>query len=251
MAILGLQGLRGGVGTTSLTAALGWSLQILGESVIVIDACPDNMLRFSFNGEITDRHGWARALLDGGDWRDAGMRYTSQLDFLPFGQLSATERLNVQVLTPVLQQAVDVLQALHRQQQHQWVLIDLPHEVAPWMQPLIEACHHVLTVVNLDANAHIRLHQQAMPRHGHLLINNFRTGSQVQDDLYRVWLQSQPRLAPVVIHRDEAMAECLAAKQPLGEYRSDALAAEELITLANWCLLHYAASQRATKEPGS
>jgi cell division protein YhjQ len=52
MAILGLQGLRGGVGTTSLTAALGWSLQMLGESVIVVDACPDNMLRFSFNDDI-------------------------------------------------------------------------------------------------------------------------------------------------------------------------------------------------------
>jgi cellulose biosynthesis protein BcsQ len=47
-------------------------------------------------------------------------------------------------------------------------------------------------------------------------------------------------MLPVVIHRDEAMAECLAAKQPLGEYRSDSLAAEEVITLASWCLMHYA-----------
>ncbi|MDI8507205.1 cell division protein, partial [Salmonella enterica subsp. enterica serovar Lubbock] len=43
---------------------------------------------------------------------------------------------------------------------------------------------------------------------------------------------------PIVIHRDEAMAECMASKQPLGEYRSDSLAAEEVLTLANWCLLH-------------
>ena len=44
MAVLGLQGVRGGVGTTSITAALGWALQILGESVLVIDACPDNQI---------------------------------------------------------------------------------------------------------------------------------------------------------------------------------------------------------------
>ena len=43
-----------------------------------------------------------------------------------------------------------------------------------------------------------------------------------------------------MIHRDEGMAECLASKQPLGEYRSDSLAAEEILTLANWCLLHFA-----------
>ena len=46
-------------------------------------------------------------------------------------------------------------------------------------------------------------------------------------------------LLPMLIHRDEAMAECLAAKQPVGEFRSDALAAEEILTLANWCLLNY------------
>ncbi|PUM70951.1 cell division protein, partial [Salmonella enterica subsp. enterica serovar Dublin] len=56
--------------------------------------------------------------------------------------------------------------------------------------------------------------------------------------LYQVWLQSQRRLLPIVIHRDEAMAECMASKQPLGEYRSDSLAAEEVLTLANWCPLH-------------
>lgn len=77
-----------------------------------------------------------------------------------------------------------------------------------------------------------------MPAGAYILINELRIGSQLQDDLYQVWLQSQRRLLPIVIHRDEAMAECMASKQPLGEYRSDSLAAEEVLTLANWCLLH-------------
>lgn len=46
MAILGLQGVRGGTGTTSITAALARALQLLGETVLVVDASPDNMLRF-------------------------------------------------------------------------------------------------------------------------------------------------------------------------------------------------------------
>jgi cellulose biosynthesis protein BcsQ len=33
-------------GTTSITAALAWALQLLGETVLAIDASPDNMLRF-------------------------------------------------------------------------------------------------------------------------------------------------------------------------------------------------------------
>ena len=40
MAVLGLQGVRGGVGTTTITAALAWSLQMLGENVLVVDASP-------------------------------------------------------------------------------------------------------------------------------------------------------------------------------------------------------------------
>ena len=59
MAVLGLQGVRGGVGTTTITAALAWSLQMLGENVLVVDACPDNLLRLSFNVDFTHRQGWA------------------------------------------------------------------------------------------------------------------------------------------------------------------------------------------------
>ncbi len=60
MAILGLQGVRGGVGTTSVTAALAWSLQLLGESVLVIDACADNLLRMSFNVDFSREEGCQR-----------------------------------------------------------------------------------------------------------------------------------------------------------------------------------------------
>ncbi|EER3872665.1 hypothetical protein F8387_000582, partial [Escherichia coli O157] len=37
----------------------------LGENVLVVDACPDNLLRLSFNVDFTHRQGWARAMLDG------------------------------------------------------------------------------------------------------------------------------------------------------------------------------------------
>lgn len=117
------------------------------------------------------------------------------------------------------------------------------HGVSPLTQQLVSLCDHTLAVVKADTNCHIRLHQQALPTGAHILINDLRIASQLQDDLYQVWLQSQRRLLPMVIHRDEAMAECMASKQPLGEYRGDSLAAEEVLTLANWCLLHYAGNR--------
>ncbi len=238
MAILGLQGVRGGVGTTSLTAALAWALQILGENVLVIDASPDNLLRMSFNVDFVHQGGWARSLLDGQDWRDAGLRYTSQLDLLPFGQLTAQERENPQAWQETLGEIGSAIQALKASGRYSWILLDLPYGASPLTGQLVSLCDHTLAVAQVDANCHIRLHQQALPAGAHILINDLRIGSQLQDDLYQVWLQSQRRLLPIVIHRDEAMAECMASKQPLGEYRSDSLAAEEVLTLANWCLLH-------------
>ncbi|EDR0616110.1 cellulose biosynthesis protein BcsQ [Salmonella enterica] len=238
MAILGLQGVRGGVGTTSLTAALAWALQILGENVLVIDASPDNLLRMSFNVDFVHQGGWARSLLDGQDWRDAGLRYTSQLDLLPFGQLNAQERENPQAWQETLGEIGSAIQALKASGRYSWILLDLPYGASPLTGQLVSLCDHTLAIAQVDANCHIRLHQQALPAGAHILINDLRIGSQLQDDLYQVWLQSQRRLLPIVIHRDEAMAECMASKQPLGEYRSDSLAAEEVLTLANWCLLH-------------
>ncbi|EBV2974186.1 cellulose biosynthesis protein BcsQ [Salmonella enterica] len=238
MAILELQGVRGGVGTTSLTAALAWALQILGENVLVIDASPDNLLRMSFNVDFVHQGGWARSLLDGQDWRDAGLRYTSQLDLLPFGQLTAQERENPQAWQETLGEIGSAIQALKASGRYSWILLDLPYGASPLTGQLVSLCDHTLAIAQVDANCHIRLHQQALPAGAHILINDLRIGSQLQDDLYQVWLQSQRRLLPIVIHRDEAMAECMASKQPLGEYRSDSLAAEEVLTLANWCLLH-------------
>lgn len=249
MAILGLQGVRGGVGTTSITSALAWALQILGENVLVVDASPDNLLRLSFNVDFVHREGWARAILDNRDWRDAGMRYTSQLDLLPFGQLSAQERENPQEWQDRLGGVCEGISALKKSGRYSWILLDLPSDTSPVTRQWVSLCDHTLAVVKADTNCHIRLHQQALPTGAHILINDLRIGSQLQDDLYQIWLQSQRRLLPMIIHRDEAMAECMASKQPLGEYRSDSLAAEEILTLANWCLLNYADHKTSVGSP--
>ncbi len=134
---------------------------------------------------------------------------------------------------------------LQLQGQYRWLLLDLPAGYSPLTRELLTLCDRSLVVVHPDANSHIRLHQQPFPANSDILINDLRVGSQLQEDLYQLWLESQPRILPVTIHRDEAMAECLAAKQPLGEYRQDSLAAEEVLTLANWCLIHYAGGRPA------
>lgn len=239
MPVIALQGLRGGMGTTSVTAALAWALQQLGESVLAVDFAPDNLLRLHFNTPFELARGWARAEQDGGEWQQGAMRYCENLDFLPFGQLTAAERLSLQQYCrqhPTRWQ--DNLAQLGASAQYNWILLDLPTDdplLAAQALPLADC---VFMLIAPDANCQVRLHQQALPEGCRFLINQYFAASQLQQDLHQLWLQTLGGLLPVVIHRDEAMAEALAVKQPLGEYRPESLAADEVLTLANWCLIN-------------
>ncbi|HFR4113631.1 TPA: cellulose biosynthesis protein BcsQ [Yersinia enterocolitica] len=239
MPVLALQGVRGGIGTTSVTAALAWALQQLDESVLVIDFSPDNLLRLHFNMSFEQSRGWARAEVDGEGWQQGAMRYTEKLDFLPFGQLTQTE--NEQLSASLQQhprQWQENLSRLLANASYRWILLDIPAGDSAFTRQALALADQTLILIHADASCHIRLHQQNLPAGCHFLLNQFSASSRLQQDLHQLWLQSLDSLLPIFIHRDEAMAEALAAKQPLGEYSVQSLAAEEVMTLANWCLIN-------------
>ncbi|HEI6848356.1 TPA: cellulose synthase operon protein YhjQ [Yersinia enterocolitica] len=243
MPVLALQGVRGGIGTTSVTAALAWALQQLDESVLVIDFSLDNLLRLHFNMSFEQSRGWARAEVDGEGWQQGAMRYTEKLDFLPFGQLTQTE--NEQLSASLQQhprQWQENLSRLLANASYRWILLDIPAGDSTFTRQALALADQTLILIHADASCHIRLHQQNLPAGCHFLLNQFSASSRLQQDLHQLWLQSLDSLLPIFIHRDEAMAEALAAKQPLGEYSAQSLAAEEVMTLANWCLINAAES---------
>lgn len=246
MPIIALQGIRGGVGTTSITAGLAWALCRLGERVLAIDSSPDNQLRLHFNTPFSLAAGWARAELDDQPWHQQALRYTDGLDFLPFGQLSVAEY--PRWLAAHQQAPGRWIQYLHQLQDsgdYHWLLLDLPAAgPATCTEPWRAAADAVFCVLTPDANSHIRLHQQSLRPGVHLLLNQFSADSRLQQDLQQYWRQHLGTLLPLSIHRDEAMAEALAVKQPVGEYSAASLAADELNILAGWCLAHLSGAHR-------
>ena len=239
MPIIALSGIRGGTGTTSITAALAWALCQAGESVLAVDLSPDNLLRLHFNMPHEHRRGWARAEIDGEGWHEGAMEYLGHLAFLPFGRTSPEERLRLfERPGPGQVDWRQYLSQLRAGKGYRWILLDLPGGDSPMLQQCLSSADHILMVINPDANCHARLHQQALPVGCHLLINRYLPTSRLQHDIYQLWLQTLEGVLPVIVHLDEAVAEALAAKQPLGEYRPDSNAADEIVTLANWCLIH-------------
>lgn len=239
MPVIALQGLRGGCGATSLSAALGWAFNALQQSVLVIDFSPVNQLAAHFNMPLDRSQGWAPALLEQHAWQQCAQRYQAGLDFLPFGALTPQQHASISAIDSEF--AAPLLHALPVLKSHyDWIIFDMPADLLPWQRSLITAADRLLQVLTLDANCQLRLHHARFPAHTLFLINQFNANSQLQQDLHQLWISSLKNLIPQVIHRDEALAEALMMKQPVGEYRPHALASEEINTLANWLLLNVA-----------
>ena len=237
MPLIALQGVRGGTGATSLSAALGWALATLGESVLLVDGSPASQLGAHFNMPARPEKGWMQALCSGEAWQASALRYPQGPDLLPHGALSHQQRLTLlhqdaAIAAPLLNALPDL------KSRYRWVIVDLPADPLPWHAALHAQLDHLLCVLTPDANCHLRLHHQRFPAHTRFLINQFNANSRLQQDLHQLWVASLNNLIPLLIHRDEALAEALMMKQPIGEYRPFALASEEITTLANWMLLH-------------
>jgi cellulose synthase operon protein YhjQ len=236
MAVVAIQGVRGGNGTTSVTAALGWALANMGEKVLIIDLSPDNMLRLHFSMPFENPRGWASALLDDQPWFDGAMQYNECLHFLPFGQVSADWQYKL-----LHDQHVDWKQALSRLKSlsdYQWILLDVPAGNSLLARQTLTLADKVFLLICSDAQCNVRLHQQAFTKNSHFLVNQFSPTSPLQQDILLLWQQTLMNLMPIVLHRDEAMASALANKLPVGENQPHSKVSEEIITLANWCLIH-------------
>lgn len=237
MPLIALQGVRGGTGATSLCAALGWALTTLGESVLLVDGSPASQLGAHFNTPASPESGWMQALCNGDAWQSAALRYPNGPDLLPHGALSHQQRFTV--LLQERAAAAPLLDALaDLKRRYQWVIFDLSAEWLPWHDALDSHLDGVLRVLTPDANAHLRLHQQHFSPRTRFLVNQFNANSRLQQDIHQLWVASLNNLIPLLIHRDEALAEALMMKQPVGEYRPHALVSEEITTLASWLLLH-------------
>ncbi|MFI4962838.1 MAG: cellulose biosynthesis protein BcsQ [Legionellales bacterium] len=239
MPVIALQGICEGTGVTSITAGLAWALHTLGETVLTIDLSKNNMLRLQFNTPFDHPQGWARSLIDGKPWQNSTLKYRDSLDYLPFGTLSIEEAIE---LENTLHGESDfwpmALRALLRSEKYQWILVDTGSASSFFSQQAHDLADRLFVLLNPNANCQVRIHQQDIPEQANLLINKYNPVSTIQSDLHRLWIETLPNAMDLLIHQDEALAESPAKKQPVGQYSPDSLAAQELISLANWCLIN-------------
>ncbi|WP_140719789.1 cellulose biosynthesis protein BcsQ [Pseudomonas sp. Hp2] len=243
---LSLQGVRGGVGVTAVLAGLALALHAQRQRVLVVDASPDNLLGLYMNLPVSEGRGWARADLDGGDWRDAAFAIDDGLALLPYGLLEDGEAEQVERdLTARPGRWADRLAAIEAQ--FDWILFDLPQRWPAHAAAIEHAgCALPLRLTTVDPGSHVLLHRRRDIDKRLLLVNRYDPATIVQRDLMQLWLRQYAGLmVPQPIHEDACVPEALAGKAPLGLHAPDSLAAADIASLAVWCL-----AQAARLAPG-
>ncbi|ATP44697.1 cellulose synthase operon protein YhjQ [Pseudomonas putida] len=229
MTSLALHGVRGGLGRSALLAALGYALQEVGERVLLIDLCPNNMLGLHFNLPLDTREGWALAEREGRPCTDAVYEVLDGLWLMPFGALPADAP----------QRAPDAAAWDARQvelaKHFDWLLFDVPQLPAD-VAARVETDVRVL-VAEAEMASHLLLGRRQVEHYDLLLVNRYDPASRLQSDLLMVWRDLYREQLPIqVVHRDEAFLEALACKAPLGYYAPQSLACRDVQSLAVRCL---------------
>lgn len=240
MKVVAVLGAGGGVGTTTVAAHLAAALVAKQRHTLALDFSPGNLLRLHLGMEWADETGLAPQLLSGKPWHEAAYRSGGGVDFIPFGR------------PPQGQSAADFWAWLRKRpnwfarrllQLHAgtFVVCDCPSGEEAWRGQILPSSSLALIVLAPDAASYARAGEVARgaaangAREVAFLLNGFDPVRHLDRDIASLLRHDlQPSLAPVVIHRDEAVREAFAASQTVFDYAPAGRAAFDFAALGSW-----------------
>ena len=242
MPSLAVISLAGGVGRTTLTAALATLAARQGQSSLAVDWDPQNLLALHFGLEQPPAQGLAANDANGRPWQDSALRSAEGALVLPFG------RLNLEQLRDWYPQMArqrgwlaERLAQIDRPDPTSvavWTFIDTPRSPSLLTEQAMLAADAVLLVLRADPGAVALLPEalaMAAAKPLVALLNGFDASRPLQQGV-RSALQARlgSRLAPHVVHRDEAVPEAFARQVALSDAAPHAQATHDLHGLLRW-----------------
>jgi cellulose synthase operon protein YhjQ len=224
--VLAVFSLAGGVGKTSLVAAMGRGLAARGERVLLTDTCSFGVLPFYFGGREI-KAGVIRTFSGGTSdppirvlTLDAE-RYEADPDLLRREMARGAQDVS-RVLIDVATGSTAML--------HQAV------RMAPIL--LVPVVPDMASVVTLQALEGFFRNQEGVsgkPLRAWFVLNQFDAASALHLDVREVLRQQLgERLLPFAIHRSPAMSEALAEGMTVIDYAPNSPAAEDIMSLVTW-----------------
>ncbi len=244
--ILGVVSAKGGVGKTTLAANIA-SAMASRRRVLAVDLDPQNAMRLHLGVSAGEIDGVFRATLENRAWKTALYQgVDGGPDVLPCGALNEADRDAFEVhLSSRPSWLSDGLATLGLRSTD-LVVVDSPPGPSLYQQQVLRAAHLVLVVVHADAASYATLPSMEAVLDNYCLgrpgfggavyvLNNVAAGSALSRDIVRVVREGlADRVAPMVIHQDEAVREALAFDQPVLRYAPGGEASRDIEQMVRW-----------------
>jgi cellulose synthase operon protein YhjQ len=225
-----LKGIKGGTGTTTLTANLACMLKKSNLNVLAIELDQKSDLGLHFGVPWSETSGWSHAKnVDA--LTDCFYRDNDGVLILPYGS-QATPHLSPNEL-------IENIRSLQLAD-NTWIIIDCPSTAELHEYPIAKT-DIVIELVNCDAICHSfmykRLAQLTQIKNNwqhYFLANKYNSSSALEFDLYALWQTSMPLIAPFFINHDEIIKESTAYKNVALNCAPYSIANDDFETLAGW-----------------
>jgi cellulose synthase operon protein YhjQ len=224
--VMTLFSLAGGVGKTSLTAAIGRALAARGERVLLADTCSFGVLPFYF-GAREIKTGVVRTF--SGGTSDPPIRVltldaereSADPELLRRETMRGAQDANRMLIDVATGSAAMLRQALR---------------LSPMV--LVPVVPDMTSVVTLQALEGFFRNQEGLsgkPLQAWYVLSQFDPSSPLQLDVREVLRQQLgERLLPIAVHRTAAVSEALAEGMTVIDYAPNSPAAEDVMSLASW-----------------
>jgi len=230
-------GLKGGVGTSSIVANIACALKYENEEVFAVDLDKKNELRLHFGMDWQNESGWTNSFVDQNiekKWTEHFYKDSDGVKFLPFGNFPKMECY----IPDIIKQS----NQLSFLQDHAWLLFDCPSHIDKEELPLGKG-DVLIEVINCNPACHSLMNvshnnnQSIQKDYEHyFLINNFNSNSEIEVDIYQLWRDCEPKLAPFFIHSDEVIKEALAFKNVAFNCARYSVVIDDYKTLISWLI---------------
>ncbi len=227
-----IQGVKGGVGTTAITANLAHSLNLAEERVLCVDLGDDNDLKLYFGVPWQESAGWHLQQ----DWFANVFESEDGEHVLPFGEQVPTHTESY------LSAVNDIINhpELLNSRKAEWLLFDVPHYVN--LNALTLQNDDIVIVVaqaNFSAIGAIqkkyRLLNELACKHT-ILINKYDATVATEENVYRMMQAQYPQLAPCFLHYDAAVNESLGFYNVVANCAPKSQFVEDLDVFAAWLI---------------
>ncbi|OON34687.1 cellulose synthase operon protein YhjQ [Izhakiella australiensis] len=229
---------KGGVGKTTLTANLAYSLARSGIKVLALDFDVQNALRLHFGVPLTDGRGYVAQSAHNADWSQSVLTTGSNIFVLPYGDVTEEQRIGFE--HNLAHDPQFLLRGLNTLLNYPGLVIiaDFPPGPGPALKAASELADlHLITLLADTASVSLlpqienqRLIGSALnQRLGHyFLLNQSDSRRNISRDVTAFMEQRLGERLLGVIHRDESVAEANASQQSIFDFSPVSAAAFDI-----------------------